>query len=139
MSAEKKTKAPSKNVRELALKAARSRAGLTVLLKDAYRQLDDNRELQAKGTETMRENAAVVVELNEALAKKNKELEGAYRNAAGVAGTLDFLWSEIDRYRNSLMDHIRWDAMLPEDLREAVRKVRMEAYAWEHDDEEKTS
>jgi hypothetical protein len=35
------------------------------------------------------------------------------------------------------MDHIRWDAMLPEDLREAMRKVRIEAYAWTHDEDEK--
>jgi chromosome segregation ATPase len=103
------------------------------------RKLAEADALLAKGKETLREHAGGMVELAEALAKKNKELEGAHRNAAGVAATIDFLWSEIDRYRNSLMDHIRWDAMLPEDLREAVRKVRMEAYAWEHDEEEKTS
>jgi ABC-type transporter Mla subunit MlaD len=78
-----------------------------------------------------------IAELTEQLGAKDKELEGAYRNAAGVSATIDFLWGEIDRYRNRLMDHISWDAMLPDDLRKAVQKVRTEAYVWEHDEDEK--
>lgn len=119
------------------------------------KRLIEANALLEKGTETIREHAAVVVELNEKLAEKihsntelaarnvqlaqqlaakERELEGADREMAGVAGTIDFLWEEIDRYRNSLMDHIRWDAMLPEDLLEAVGKVRMQAYEYEHED-----
>jgi hypothetical protein len=63
--------------------------------------------------------------LTEQLTATDKELETDERHFAGLAGERDFLWEEIDRYRNRLMDFIRWDAMLPEDLSEAVRKVRI--------------
>jgi hypothetical protein len=131
----KKKKAPSKNLRELALKAARSRADLTVLLKDAYRQLDDNRELMAKGKETMREHAGVVVELNEKLADlqrqlaaKDKELERDARAFAGIDGEITFLWEEIDRFRDRLLNYIRWEMQLPEDARVALNKVRAQEF-----------
>jgi hypothetical protein len=80
----------------------------------------------------------VVVELNEKLAEKEKKLEGADRQAVGAAGVVDFLWEEIDRYRNRCIDFIRWDAMLPDDLREAVRKVRSQAYEYEHAEDDKS-
>jgi alpha-D-ribose 1-methylphosphonate 5-triphosphate synthase subunit PhnG len=99
------------------------------------KRLTEANELFAKGKETTR---SVVLELTQTLAKKDKQIEGADRERAGVNAMIDFLWEEIDRYRNRLMDHIRWDGMLPKDLHEAMQKVRMEAYAWEHDDEEKT-
>jgi hypothetical protein len=131
----KKKKAPSKNLRELALKAARSRADLTVLLKDAYRQLDDNRELMAKGKETMREHAGVVVELNEKLADlqrqlaaKDKELERDARAFAGINGEITFLWEEVDRFRDRLLNYIRWEMQLPEDARVALNKVRAQEF-----------
>jgi hypothetical protein len=131
----KKKKAPSKNLRELALKAARSRAGLTVLLKDAYRQLDDNRELMAKGKETMREHAGVVAELNEKLADlqrqlaaKDKELERDARAFAGINGEVTFLWEEIDRFRDRLLNYIRWEMQLPEDARVALNTVRAQEF-----------
>lgn len=108
------------------------------------KQLAATQEVADAQSATMFDHAKVVVELNEKLAElqeqlaaKDNELEGAYRNAAGVSGTIDFLWGEIDGYRNRLMDHISWDAMLPDDLRKAVQKVRTEAYVWEHDEEEK--
>ena len=87
-------------------------------------------------SDTIRRHVPELVELQKQLAAKDKELEGAYRNAAGVSGTIEFLWEEIDRYRNRLMGHISWDAMLPDDVRTAVQKVRTEAYAWEHDEDE---
>lgn len=100
-------------------------------------------KLLKSGEEAMYQNTKVVVELNQKLADlqrqlaaKDKELEADERRFAANGAGVDFLWEEIDRYRNRLIQHLEWDAMLPEDLREAVRKVRVQAYADEHDDDE---
>ncbi|MEK6225535.1 MAG: hypothetical protein AABM40_04485 [Chloroflexota bacterium] len=107
------------------------------------KELSNDQALASRQHTTIMENAKVVVELNQKLADlqrqlaaKDKELGADERRFAAHGADVDFLWEEIDRYRNRLIQHLEWDAMLPEDLREAVRTVRVQAYADEHDDDE---
>jgi len=65
-----------------------------------------------------------LAEANAALAAKTKDLEANDRAFAAIAGERTFLWEEIDRFRNRLMDYIGWEMKLPEDARVALNKVR---------------
>lgn len=115
--------------------SAKKQPTLREQLAAAQRQAHAEHELLAEKVHIITDLAQTNVRLDQQLAATEKELDGAYRQAAGVNGTIDFLWEEIDRYRNRLMEHIHWDAMLPDDLREAVRKVRVAVYEWEHEED----
>jgi chromosome segregation ATPase len=88
-----------------------------------------------QGEATMFANAAVVVELTQKLADlrkqlaaKDKELAADARAFAAIDGERTFLWEELDRFRDRLLDHIRWEMQLPEDARAALNKVRAQAF-----------
>lgn len=91
-------------------------------------ELAKAKEQLEKGEATMLENAGVVAELTAALAAKDKELAADARAFAAIDGERTFLWEEIDRFRNRLMDYIRWEMLLPEDARVALNKVRAQDF-----------
>jgi chromosome segregation ATPase len=95
------------------------------------RRMVEAEELLKRGEATMFANAAAVVEVNQELADlqrqlaaKDKELAADARAFAGINGEITFLWEEIDRFRDRLLNYIRWEMMLPEDARAALNKVR---------------
>jgi chromosome segregation ATPase len=109
-------------------------------------RLAEANELLKSGQETMRGHAGVVVELSEKiadlqwrLAAKEKELAIRERTITGFAGERDFLWEEIDRFRNRVMDYIRWQALLPEDARLALSKVTAQEFEDELDEDAEKS
>jgi hypothetical protein len=91
-------------------------------------------EMLKQGEAAMFANAAVVVELNQKLADlqrqltaKDKELAADARALAAIDGERTFLWEEIDRFRDRLLNYIRWEMQLPEDARVALNQVRAQA------------
>jgi hypothetical protein len=100
-------------------------------------------EITAAQDATMGDHAAVVMELNEKLADlqrqlaaKEKELERDDRAFVAFGAERDFLWEEIDRFRNRVMDYIRWETLLPEDVRAALQKVRAQQFADEREEDD---
>jgi RNA polymerase-interacting CarD/CdnL/TRCF family regulator len=137
---ERTRKTPTLTLRTKALDAL---ARLTDADVDGYmakaeewrRRMVEAEELLKKGEATLFANAAAVVETNQKLADlqrqlaaKDKELERDARAFAGIDGEITFLWEEIDRFRDRLLNYIRWEMQLPEDARVALNTVRAQEF-----------
>jgi hypothetical protein len=93
------------------------------------RALLDEQSVSKQFLAKIQEDAGVIRKLTKQLAAKDKELAADERYALGFAAEIDFVWEELDRYRNRLMEFLRDQAMLPEKLRREIQQARMDAYA----------
>ena len=78
-------------------------------------------------------------EANARLAAKERELASCDRTITAFSAERDFLWEEIDRFRNRVMDYIRWQALLPEDALLALSKVTAQEFEDELDEDAEES
>lgn len=99
MTTKKKTK-PKVDLHKVALKHAHSRLGLTMLLKNAYRQLDESRK---RITELMDEVAL----LKDVIHRANEELASCELDLKTRDGEIEFWMEDSDYYRGRLLDHAR--------------------------------
>lgn len=95
-------------------------------LREQLAELQQRYEISTKASLRYADDLEAVMKRGRDL---RQQLQTTERQLDAFAGERDFLWEEIDRYRNRLIDFLRWDAMLPEKLRDEVRRVRAADYA----------
>jgi chromosome segregation ATPase len=128
-------KKKQKSDRQTMLELTEALSLVTQEWREAKEKVAQAEALLKSGKATMMEHAKVVTELSEALAARDKELGMYARALAAIDGERTFLWEEIDRFRNRLLDFIRWEMLLPESARVELNKVRAQDFADQLDDD----
>ena len=121
------TKTKLTDVQKLGLKAAGTRAGLTALLKDAYRQLDERKVEIAKLQQDL-EDARATIE------NQDREYASCQLELKVLDAEIAFWMEDSDYYRGRLLDHARDRARRAAENRQ--EQARREVYSnWEKDSE----